>query len=346
MKIVNYFFIFLLILSCQAPGNVEALESAPLDSIVLESVEKDLFIQPWEEYKKFEFVYTDNSLELRLPAANMNKLNAQYKSSAMKSFISYDTKDESYLSLHHHGLLKWSNLTSLSKLDELKFTCKFYQDTTGFTSSVDSVLFENENMAVVYVKMRPKKEDENVSSWTGGVHPGIEYIVRFNKADGLYSYTDNTGLIKYAMKYGSDPYFMKVHNDRIRPYLEVHTDAGGTGIGREGVTVYDLNDLSEIIYSNIFLTMEVKIFWLPLERDSAYWICDRLNIDTSNVKSEVRLESWIDNSYQFNDQLDTLIVNRNVELRFATWAEQEEPNLTSYGDTISGLQFRNFYYSK
>ena len=61
MKIVNYFFIFPLILSCQSPGNTEALESEPIDSIVLEPVEKELFIQPWEEYKKFEFVYTDNS---------------------------------------------------------------------------------------------------------------------------------------------------------------------------------------------------------------------------------------------------------------------------------------------
>lgn len=346
MKIVNYFSIFLLILSCQASENIEALESEPIDSIVLESVEKELFIQPWQEYKNFEFVYTDDSLELRLPAVYVNKLDAKYKSSAMKSFVSYETKDESYLNLHRHGLLKWSNLSSLSELDELKFTSKFYQESTDFSSSVDSVLFEDEHMAVVYLKMRPKKEDENVSSWTGGVHPGIEYIMRFNKADGVYSYNDNTGLIKYAMKYGSDPYFMKVHYDRIRPYLEVHTDAGGTGIGREGVTVYNLNDLSEIIYSNIFLTMEVKIFWLPLERDSAYWICDRLNIDTSDIRSEVHLESWIENSYHFSDQLDTLIVNRKVEVRFATWAEQEEPNLTSYGDTISGLHFRNFYYSK
>ena len=338
MKIINYIPFFLLIISCQTPDELVNSELEPVDSIV-----HDWFIQPWKEYKKLEFGYSGDSSLLPFPPGYIIKLDSNYKAPVMEDFISYETRNEDYQSLHEFGLANWVDLPSLSSMDDVKFNRSFFEEYPDFTSSLDSILFENENMAIIYLKMSPKVSDENNISWGGGVHPGIEYIVRFNKSGSKYSYSNNTGLIKYAMKYGSDPYIMKVHHNRNRPYVEVLTDAGGVGIGREGVTIYDLNDLSAIIYTNIFLSLEVKIFWFPRERDDAYWICNHLNIDTSEVKSEVHLESWLENTYEFNDWLDSLIVTRNVELRLVTWDDEEYTDVTLYRDTFEGLSFSNYY---
>ena len=293
----------------------------------------------WIRYKPNEILYKGDKAELPYPSGYLDSLAEFYTSTRFKDFISYSTSSKKELDLVSHAGEAWMNLESVEVLDERKFSTSFFDYDVDFSSNLDSVIYENEEFVLVYLKMRPNDE----SLYGGGVHPGLAFIVRLDKIDGRYSFASSTGLIKYAMKYAAYPYLMEVHLDHPKPYLEVHTSAGGVGIGREGVNLYDLEHLGDVIYSNVLLTYKNSIYWMPKEKDQVDWILKDLQVDFSVISGEVHVDADLDHEYILNGSRDSLEIVTSLISELKTWSRDEEDSSIEFIDSIHGIEIHSYW---
>ena len=293
----------------------------------------------WIRYKPNEILYKGDKEVLPYPSGYLDSLAEFYTSTRFKDLISYSTSSEKEMELVSHAKEAWMNLKTVEVLDLRKFSTSFFDYDVDFSSNVDSIIYENEEFALVYLKMRPN----DGSLYGGGIHPGLGYIVRLDKLDGRYSFSSSTGMIKYAMKYAADPYLMEVHLDHPRPYLEVHTSAGGVGIGREGVNLYDLEHLGDVIYSNVFLTYKNSIYWMPKEKSRVDWILEDLKVDFNEIGREVHVDGELDHQYILNRSRDSLEIVTSIIGELKTWSRNEDDSPIEFKDSIHGIEIHSYW---
>lgn len=307
-----------------------------LDDEVQEKIEEDT---KWIRYKPNEILYKGDKEALPYPVGYLDSLAEFYTSTRFKNLISYSTSSKNELDLVRHAKEVWMNLESVEVLDQRKFSTSFFDDDVGFSSYVDSVIYENDEFVLVYLKMRPN----DGSLYSGGIHPGLGYIVRLDKLDGRYSFSSSTGMIKYAMKYAADPYLMKAHIDHPRPYLEVHTSASGVGIGREGVNLYDLEHLGDVIYSNVLLTYKNSIYWMPKEKDQVDWILGDLKVDFKDISWEVHVDGDLEHEYILNGSRDSLEIVTSLISELKTWSRSDDDSSIEFKDSIHGIEIHSYW---
>ena len=307
-----------------------------LDDEVQEKIEEDT---KWIRYKPNEIVYKGNKAKLPFPSGYLDSLASFYTSTRFKDLISYSTSSKKELDLIRHAEEVWMNLESVEILDQRKFSTPFFDQQVDFSSNVDSVIYENEEFVLVYLKMKPI----DGSLYGGGVHPGLGFIVRLDKLDDRYSFTSSTGMIKYSMKYAADPYLMEIHLDHPKPYLEVHTSASGVGIGREGVNLYDLEHLGDVIYSNVLLTYKNSIYWMPEEKDQVDWILEDLQVDFSVISGEVHVDGDLDHEYILNGSRDSLEIVTSLISALKTWSRSDDDSSIEFKDSIHGIEIHSYW---
>ena len=292
----------------------------------------------WVRYKDNVIEYNGDKAVLPFPEGYLDSLSTVYTSTRLKELVSYSTSSKKDIELIEYAQEEWMDLESIEILNQRKFSTSFFDYDVDFDSKVDSVIYENDEYALVYLKMRPN----DGSLYGGGIHPGLGYIIKLDKRDGRYSFASSTGLIKYAMKYAADPHLMKVHLDHAEPYLEVRTSASGVGVGREGINLYDLEHLGNIIYSNILLTYKNSIYWMPGERNKVLWILQDLDMDTSKIYSEVHVDGYLDHRYVLNANRDSLKIITSLTSELKTWSRSDDSSI-EFKDSINGIEIHSFY---
>ena len=307
-----------------------------LDDEVQEKIKEDT---KWIRYKPNEILYKGDKEVLPYPSGYLDSLAEFYTSTRFKDLISYSTSSKNELDLVRHAKEVWMNLESVEVLDQRKFSTSFFDNDVDFSSNVDSIVYKNDEFVLVYLKMRPN----DGSLYGGGIHPGLGYIVRLDKLDGRYSFSSSTGMVKYAMKYAADPYLMEVHLDHPKPFLEVHTCASGVGIGREGVNLYDLEHLGDVIYSNVLLTYKNSIYWMPKEKDQVDWILEDLKVELNDIIWEVHVDGDLDHEYILNGSRDSLEIITSLISELKTWSRSDDDSSIEFKDSIHGIEIHSYW---
>ena len=311
-------------------------QGAPVEENPQEKIEED---SKWIRYKPNEILYKGDKEVLPYPSGYLDSLAEFYTSTRFKDLISYSTSSKNELDLVRHAKEVWMNLESVEVLDQRKFSTSFLDNDVDFSSNVDSIVYKNDEFVLVYLKMRPN----DGSLYGGGIHPGLGYIVRLDKLDGRYSFSSSTGMVKYAMKYAADPYLMEVHLDHPKPYLEVHTSASGVGIGREGVNLYDLEHLGDVIYSNVLLTYKNSIYWMPKEKDQVDWILEDLKVELNDIIWEVHVDGDLDHEYILNGSRDSLEIITSLISELKTWSRSDDDSSIEFKDSIHGIEIHSYW---
>ena len=330
MKSVVKIPLLLILLGCQNVDNpvesisikedtvaVPVLSSAWIDQ---ETRGVELLVSPYKHIDSAIY------LEISTPLAN----------SALKEYLTPNTKDS--LELYFDGFAheKWGFIERLSEIDTLPFEAEFFNEGI-FTSKIESIITED-NYTLLLLKMNPK----NGEPWIGGICPGLGWIIKMDHIENGYSYVGSTGRFKYSFKYGKSPTSIEVRNKNSTPYLEVRTDAGGVGQGREGIVLYKMDPFGEILFNNIYLTFYSDIRWLPQDTARSIWAFRLLDVDPSQWDgNELHVESEVDLTYDISSDFSEIEIGHRVNTSVFTYSNRMSGQVM-YSDTIPEFSFNQF----
>lgn len=257
---------------------------------------------------------------------------------ALKEYLSSNMKDSIELYFDKYAGEKWENVKRLNEIDSVPFEHEFFGEGV-FTSKIEKAIVE-ENYTLLLLKMNRKDGEP----WTGGVCPGLGWIIKMDHVGNGYVYGGSTGLFKYSFKYGRSPKSIEIRNINSTPYLEVRTDAGGMGQGREGIVLYSMDPFGEILFNNIFLTFYSDIRWLPKDTARSMWAFKLLDVNPSKWDgSELHLESLVSLSYNVSADFSEIEIEHKVNTTVFTYSNRASGQMM-YADTIPEFSFNQFYY--
>lgn len=161
--------------------------------------------------------------------------------------------------------------------------------------------------------------------------------------DDGYAYGGSTGLFKYSFKYGRSPKSIEIRNKNATPYLEVRTDAGGMGQGREGIVLYSMDPFGQILFNNIYLTFYSDIRWLPKDTARSMWAFKLLDVNPATWDgNELHLESEVNLTYDLSSDFSEIEIGHRVNTKVFTYSNRISGQVM-YSDTIPEFSFHQFY---
>jgi len=331
MKTILQISLLLIALSCQNINRSETPRIDEYDSIITQDTSKN-WIQ--DESRGLEIIasqykHIDYNIyaEIAIPLSN----------EPLPEYLSSNEKDSIELHFDDFAKENWENVTLLSEIDSVPFEADFFNEGT-FKSSIERIIVED-SYTLLLLKMNPI----NGEPWNGGICPGLGWIIRMNHTNEGYSYAGSTGLFKYSFKYGKSPTSIKVRNKNSTPYLEVRTDAGGVGQGREGIVLYKMEPFGEILFNNIYLTFYSDIRWLPQDTTRSMWAFRLLDVDPSDWDgNELHLESEVNLTYDVTSDFSEIGIRHSVNTAVFTYSNRITGQVM-YSDTIPEFSFRQFY---
>ena len=331
MKTILQISLLLIALSCQNINRSETPRIDEYDSIITQDTSKN-WIQ--DESRGLEIIasqykHIDYNIyaEIAIPLSN----------EPLPEYLSSNEKDSIELHFDDFAKENWENVTLLSEIDSVPFEADFFNEGT-FKSSIERIIVED-SYTLLLLKMNPI----NGEPWNGGICPGLGWIIRMNHTNEGYSYAGSTGLFKYSFKYGKSPTSIKVRNKNSTPYLEVRTDAGGVGQGREGIVLYKMEPFGEILFNNIYLTFYSDIRWLPQDTTRSMWAFRLLDVDPSDWDgNELHLESEVNLTYDVSSDFSEIGISHRVNTAVFTYSNRITGQVM-YSDTIPEFWFRQFY---
>jgi len=331
MKTILQISLLLIALSCQNINRSETPRIDEHDSIITQDTSKN-WIQ--DESRGLEIIasqykHIDYNIyaEIAIPLSN----------EPLPEYLSSNEKDSIELHFDDFAKENWENVTLLSEIDSVPFEADFFNEGT-FKSSIERIIVED-SYTLLLLKMNPI----NGEPWNGGICPGLGWIIRMNHTNEGYSYAGSTGLFKYSFKYGKSPTSIKVRNKNSTPYLEVRTDAGGVGQGREGIVLYKMEPFGEILFNNIYLTFYSDIRWLPQDTTRSMWAFRLLDVDPSDWDgNELHLESEVNLTYDVSSDFSEIVIRHSVNTAVFTYSNRITGQVM-YSDTIPEFSFRQFY---
>jgi hypothetical protein len=331
MKTILQISLLLIALSCQNINRYEISRIDEHDGIIFQDTSKN-WIQ--DESRGLEIIasqykHIDYNIfaEIAIPLSN----------GPLPEYLSLNEKDS--IELHFDDFAKeyWENVTFLSEIDSVPFEADFFNEGT-FKSSIESIIVED-SYTLLLLKMNPI----NGEPWNGGICPGLGWIIRMNHTNKGYSYGGSTGRFKYSFKYGKSPTSIEVCNKNSTPYLEVRTDAGGVGQGREGIVLYKMEPFGEILFNNIYLTFYSDIRWLPQDAVRSMWAFRLLGVNPSDWDgNELHLESEVNLTYDVSSDFSEIGIRHSVNTAVFTYSNRITGQVM-YSDTIPEFSFRQFY---
>ena len=330
MKIVSKISLFLILLGCQNVDNPEESMSIMEDPAAV-SVSPSTWTDQetrGEELSSNPYKYIDSAIysEISTPLAN----------SALEEYLSPNTKDSLEMYFDGFAYEKWGFIERLSEIDVQPFEAEFF-DEGIFTSKIESIIIED-NYTLLLLKMSPKSGEP----WIGGICPGLGWIIKMDHTEYGYTYAGSTGQFKYSFKYGKSPTSIVVRNKNSTPYLEVRTDAGGVGQGREGVVLYKMEPFGEILFNNIYLTFYSDIRWLPKDTARSMWAFRLLDIDPTQWDgNELHVESEVDLTYDISSDFSEVEIGHKVNTTVFTYSNRMSGQVM-YSDTIPEYSFNHF----
>jgi len=331
MKTILQISLLLIALSCQNINRSETPRIDEHDSIITQDTSKN-WIQ--DESRGLEIIasqykHIDYNIyaEIAIPLSN----------EPLPEYLSSNEKDSIELHFDDFAKENWENVTLLSEIDSVPFEADFFNEGT-FKSSIERIIVED-SYTLLLLKMNPI----NGEPWNGGICPGLGWIIRMNHTNEGYSYAGSTGLFKYSFKYGKSPTSIEVRNKNSTPYLEVRTDAGGVGQGREGIVLYKMEPFGEILFNNIYLTFYSDIRWLPQDTTRSMWAFRLLDVDPSDWDgNELHLESEVNLTYDVSSDFSEIGIRHSVNTAVFTYSNRITGQVM-YSDTIPEFSFRQFY---
>ena len=331
MKTILEISLLLIALSCQNINRSEVSRIDEHDSIIFQDTSKN-WIQ--DESRGLEIIasqykHIDDNIfaEIAIPLSN----------GPIPEYRTSNKKDSLELHFDDFANEYWENVVLLSEIDSVPFEADFFNEGT-FKSSIERIIVED-TYTLLLLKMNPV----NGEPWNGGICPGLGWIIRMNHTNKGYSYAGSTGRFKYSFKYGKSPTSIEVRNKNSTPYLEVRTDAGGVGQGREGIVLYKMNPFGEIIFNNIYLTFYSDIRWLPKDTARSMWAFEFLKVNPSDWDgNELHVESNVELDYKVSSDLKEIQVGHLVNTVVFTYSNRVTGQ-EMYSDTIPEFSFRQFY---
>lgn len=318
-------------LSCQ---NINSSETSRKDE--LNSVHTEVTSTDWIKQESIDFEIRASDYE-HIDSNIFTEIAIPLSIVPLQEYISSNEKDSMELVFDHFAQEYWANITLLSEIDSIPFKADFFNKGT-FKSSIERII-EEDGYTLLLLKMNPV----NGELWSGGVHPGLGWIIRMNHTNKGYSYAGSTGRFKYSFKYGKSPTSIEVRNKNATPYLEVRTDAGGMGQGREGIVLYKMEPFGEIIFNNIYLTFYTDIRWLPKDTPRSLWAFRLLGVDPPDWDgNELHVESNVELDYKVSSELNEIQVGHRVKTAVFTYSNRMTGQ-EIYSDTIPEFSFRQFY---
>jgi hypothetical protein len=331
MKSISKVTLLFILLSCQNLHNpVESISNKEDTAAVpvLPSAWIDAEIKG-VELSVSPYKHVDSAIysEISTPLAN----------SVLKEYLTPNTKDSLEMYFDRFANDKWGSIERLNDIDALPFEAEFFNEGI-FTSKIERTITVDD-FTLLLLKMNPKSGEP----WIGGICPGLGWIIRMNHTNEGYSYAGSTGRFKYSFKYGKSPTSIEMRNKNSTPYLEVRTDAGGVGQGREGIVLYKMEPFGEILFNNIYLTFYSDIRWLPQDTARSMWAFRLLDVDPSQWDGkELHVESKVDLTYNISSDFSEIGIRHSVNTAVFTYSNRITGQVM-YSDTIPEFSFRQFY---
>lgn len=317
MKITLNIFLFLFLLACQN-----------IDNSAQSSV--------WSYEKSGGLVINADPYKL-VDSAVFSEISIPLANGVLNEYLTPNRKDSLELYFDKYATEKWGFIKELNGIDSVPFEHGFFGEGV-FTSEIEKVIVE-ENYTLLLLKMNRKDGEP----WTGGICPGLGWIIKMNHVENGYVYGGSTGLFKYSYKYGRSPKSIEIRNKNATPYLEVRTDAGGMGQGREGIVLYSLDPFGEIIFNNIYLTFYSDIRWLPKDTARSMWAFKLLDVNPATWDgNELHLESEVNLSYDLSSDFSEIEIGHRVNTKVFTYSNRISGQVM-YSDTIPEFSFHQFY---
>ena len=330
MKSVLKISLFLILLGCQHVDNPEELISSMEDTAAV-SVSTSTWIDQETRIEELSANPYKN-----INSAIYSEISTPLAYSVLEEYLTPNTKDSLEVCFDEFGYEKWGTIKRLSEIDALPFETEFFEEGI-FTSKIESIITED-NYTLLLLKMNPK----NGEPWIGGICPGLGWIIKMDHIENGYSYAGSTGQFKYSFKYGKSPTSFEVRNKNSTLYLEVRTDAGGIGQGREGIVLYKMDPFGEILFNNIYLTFYSDIRWLPQDIARSIWAFRLLDVDPSQWDgNELHVESEVDLTYDISSDFSEIEIGHRVNTSVFTYSNRMSGQVM-YSDTIPEFSFNQF----
>ena len=331
MKSISKVTLLFILLSCQNLHN-------PVESISNKEDTAGVPVLPsaWID-PEIKGVELSVSPYKHVDSAIYSEISTPLANSVLKEYLTPNTKDSLEMYFDRFANDKWGSIERLNDIDALPFEAEFFNEGI-FTSKIERTITVDD-FTILLLKMNPKSGEP----WIGGICPGLGWIIKMDHTGNGYSYAGSTGQFKYSFKYGKSPTSIEVRNKNSTPYLEVRTDAGGVGQGREGIVLYKMEPFGEILFNNIYLTFYSDIRWLPKDTARSMWAFRLLDVDPSQWDgNELHVESKVDLTYNISSDFSEIGIRHSVNTAVFTYSNRITGQVM-YSDTIPEFSFRQFY---
>ena len=331
MKSISKVTLLFILLSCQNLHN-------PVESISNKEDTAGVPVLPsaWID-PEIKGVELSVSPYKHVDSAIYSEISTPLANSVLKEYLTPNTKDSLEMYFDRFANDKWGSIERLNDIDALPFEAEFFNEGI-FTSKIERTITVDD-FTLLLLKMNPKSGEP----WIGGICPGLGWIIKMDHTGNGYSYAGSTGQFKYSFKYGNSPTSIEVCNKNSTPYLEVRTDAGGVGQGREGIVLYKMEPFGEILFNNIYLTFYSDIRWLPQDTARSMWAFRLLDVDPSQWDgNELHVESKVDLTYNISSDFSEIGIRHSVNTAVFTYSNRITGQVM-YSDTIPEFSFRQFY---
>lgn len=263
---------------------------------------------------------------------DLNQIRDEVFEPALSQYTSIE-KISRNLDLQKHIDKNWLKVNSFNELENHRFIDSLVWNRP-FISTVDSVL-DFGSTQLVYLKMNPSDGE----SWSG---PNYAFILRFDKEGEYWVFKGATPRMEWSWKYNRDPIEIKLLGDTVDGLLFVRGYANGTGVGRDGVSLYSMQPFGKIVFNKAYYTYKnISNFRESYINDTTAWYRKVFPIDYSDQRiGEFDITYHVDLDFSINPSHDSLLITHDVDVSMWLGLQEDFSDQKSlFEDSIKGFQF-------